>query len=104
MRDVSTSQSLVLLYHLGTLSETDDLMSEQFDRITTILKMVPLGRENRERELGPLGCRGNVVLQGYDCVIWTSDAVKMLVQEGVLDFSGRDSGTRPSPLICRRQY
>jgi len=92
VRDVSTSQSLVLLYRLGTLAETNKSMDEQFSRITTILESIPLGKENRERELGPLKKgQGNAVLHGYDCVIWTSDAVKRLVEEGVLDFDGRDS-------------
>jgi hypothetical protein len=94
VRDVSTSQSLVLLYRLGTLSETNESMAHQFQRIKTILESIPLGRENRERELGPLKeGQGNVVLNGYDCVIWTSDAVKRLVKEGVLDFEKTDSGT-----------
>ncbi|PMD17110.1 hypothetical protein NA56DRAFT_579241, partial [Hyaloscypha hepaticicola] len=87
VRDVSTSQSLVLLYRLGTLDPSIAPISAQFSRIREILEAVPLGKEARERELGPK--KGNEVLGGYDCVIWTSDAVAALVREGVIDFGGR---------------
>jgi len=87
VRDVSTSQSLVLLYRLGTLDPSIAPISAQFSRIREILEAVPLGKEARERELGPK--KGNAVLGGYDCVIWTSDAVAALVREGVVDFGGR---------------
>jgi hypothetical protein len=90
VRDVSTSQSLVLLYRLGTLDPSIAPISAQFSRIREILEAVPLGKEARERELGPK--KGNEVLGGYDCVIWTSDAVAALVREGVVDFGGRSVG------------
>jgi hypothetical protein len=87
VRDVSTSQSLVLLYRLGTLDPTLAPISAQFSRIRDILDAVPLGKEAREKELGPK--KGNEVLGGYDCIIWTTDAVAALVREGVVDFGGR---------------
>jgi len=87
VRDVSTSQSLVLLYRLGTLDPSIAPIDEQFTRIREILEKVPLGKEAREKELGPK--KGNEVLGGYDCVIWTADAVAALVREGVVDFEGR---------------
>jgi hypothetical protein len=79
-----------LLYRLGTLDPSIAPISAQFSRIREILEAVPLGKEARERELGPK--KGNVVLGGYDCVIWTSDAVAALVREGVVDFGGRSVG------------
>jgi hypothetical protein len=90
VRDVSTSQSLVLLYRLGTLDPTLAPISAQFSRIRDILEAVPLGKEAREKELGPK--KGNEVLGGYDCIIWTTDAVAALVREGVVDFGGRTVG------------
>jgi hypothetical protein len=90
VRDVSTSQSLVLLYRLGTLDPTLAPISAQFSRIREILESVPLGKEAREKELGPK--KGNAVLGGYDCIIWTTDAVAALVREGVIDFGGRSVG------------
>lgn len=105
VRDVSTSHSLVLLYRLGTLDPSLAPIADQFSRIRAILASVPLGKEARERELGPK--KGNAVLGGYDCVIWTTDAVAALLREGVVDFGGRSVGmapvclslTSPSPRI-----
>ncbi|KAE9367233.1 hypothetical protein N431DRAFT_472237 [Stipitochalara longipes BDJ] len=87
VRDVSTSHSLVLLYRLGTLDPSLAPIADQFSRIREILASVPLGKEARERELGPK--KGNEVLGGYDCIIWTTDAVAALAREGVVDFGGR---------------
>jgi hypothetical protein len=80
----------VLLYRLGTLDPTLAPIADQFSRIREILAAVPLGKEARERELGPK--KGNEVLGGYDCVIWTGDAVAALAREGVVDFGGRTVG------------
>jgi hypothetical protein len=87
VKHVSASQSLVLLYRLGTLDPNLAPIEEQFDRIREVLEKVPLGREAREKELGPK--KGNKVLGGYDCVIWTCDAITALEKAGMLDFGGR---------------
>lgn len=97
VRDVSTSHSLVLLYRLGTLDPSLAPIADQFSRIRAILASVPLGKEARERELGPK--KGNAVLGGYDCVIWTTDAVAALLREGVVDFGGRSVGMAPRLLF-----
>jgi len=87
VKDVSSSQSLVLLYRIGTLDPSLAPIEEQFDKIREVLEKVPLGKEAREKELGPK--KGNAVLGGYDCVIWTCDAVNALVKAGMVDFGGR---------------
>jgi hypothetical protein len=97
VKHVSASQSLVLLYRLGTLDPNLAPIEEQFDRIREVLEKVPLGREAREKELGPK--KGNKVLGGYDCVIWTCDAITALEKAGMLDFGGRTVGTLP-PFTC----
>lgn len=87
VKNVSTSQSLVLLYRLGTLDSSKASIEEQFDRIREVLERVPLGKEAREKELGSI--KGNEVLGGYDCVIWTYDATTALVKAGIIDFGER---------------
>ncbi|KUJ09684.1 uncharacterized protein LY89DRAFT_675850 [Mollisia scopiformis] len=85
VKDVSTSQSLVLLYRIGTLDSTTTSIDAQFQAIRHVLETVPLGRENREQKVGPLKeGEGNSVLDGYDCVIWTRDAVAALAAAGLI--------------------
>jgi hypothetical protein len=55
-----------------------------------VLDSVPLGKENRERELGPK--RGNPALGGYDCVVWTVDALAALDKAGLIDLGGKTAG------------
>lgn len=61
-----------------------------------MLDEVPLGLAEGEEK------RGNPELGGYDCVIWTRDALRKLVEEGVVVLRGaKDIGTSPlldSPL------
>jgi hypothetical protein len=55
-----------------------------------VLNSVPLGKENRERELGPK--QGNPALGGYDCVVWTVDALAALDRAGLIDLRGKTAG------------
>jgi hypothetical protein len=90
VKDVSTSHSLVLLYRIGTLDSTKSSIDTQFQCIRRVLDAVPLGRENRERKIGPLEeGEGNQVLDGYDCVIWTKDALSALADAGLIDLHGQ---------------
>ncbi|KAH7395970.1 hypothetical protein BKA64DRAFT_709342 [Cadophora sp. MPI-SDFR-AT-0126] len=85
--DVSTSTSLVLLFKIGTLDPNSQLGSieEQCRMIRSVLDDVPLGRQNRESQLGPLAVgQGNPVLEGYDCVIWTIDAMDALARANII--------------------
>jgi hypothetical protein len=55
-----------------------------------VLDSVPLGKENRERELGPK--QGNPALGGYDCVVWTVDALAALDKAGLINLGGKTAG------------
>jgi hypothetical protein len=55
-----------------------------------VLNSVPLGKENRERELGPK--QGNPALGGYDCVVWTVDALAALDRAGLINLGGKTAG------------
>jgi hypothetical protein len=99
VKDVSTSQSLVLLYRIGTLDPSLAPIEHQFDRIREVLEKVPLGKEAREKELGPK--KGNEVLGGYDCVIWTCDAITALVKAGMIDFGARSVGMIPAVIFLK---
>ncbi|KAE8445997.1 hypothetical protein EG329_012636 [Mollisiaceae sp. DMI_Dod_QoI] len=94
VKDVSTSHSLVLLYRIGTLDSTHSSVEEKFQAIRRVLENVPLGRANRERKVGPLKeGEGNQVLDGYDCVIWTRDALAALAEAGLVDLNGNSVDT-----------
>lgn len=101
MSDVSTSKSLVLLFKIGTLDPNPEhgSIEEQCNKIRSILDRVPLGRNNRESQLGPLAeGEGNPVLDGYDCVIWTIDAMDALARANIIsmtDLDCRDGGKQP---------
>ncbi|KAI9055068.1 hypothetical protein LZ554_000033 [Drepanopeziza brunnea f. sp. 'monogermtubi'] len=87
-RDVSAVKSLVLLYKICTLDPARGPIESQCEEIRSIVSRVPLGRQNREAQLGPLAeGEGNPVLDGYDCVIWTVDAIDALAQAGILSLS-----------------
>ncbi|TVY65767.1 hypothetical protein LSUE1_G008799 [Lachnellula suecica] len=90
IKDVSTSTSLVLLYLVATIDPSKHRLDEQFHKINKILEAVPMGKEAREKEFGEVK-RGNPVLDGYDCVIWTGDAMRALSKEGLIDLGGRDA-------------
>lgn len=93
MKDVSSAHSLVLLYRIGTLDTTHHTIDDQIQSIRDVLESVPLGRSNREQTLGPLKeNEGNKVLGGYDCVIWTRDAVAALADAGLINSSGKCAG------------
>jgi hypothetical protein len=64
-----------------------------------VLDSVPLGKENRERELGPK--HGNPALGGYDCVVWTVDALAALDKAGLIDLGGKTAGKLTSLFFFR---
>ncbi|TVY47487.1 hypothetical protein LOCC1_G002257 [Lachnellula occidentalis] len=85
VKDVSTSSSLVLLYRVATLDFERD-----FTKFNNALEQVPVGKEKREEGLGKK-TQGNPKLGGYDCVIWTGDALRALSNEGLIDLGGKDA-------------
>ncbi|TVY91243.1 hypothetical protein LAWI1_G006852 [Lachnellula willkommii] len=85
VKDVSTSSSLVLLYRVATID-----LEHDFNKINHILEQVPVGKEKREKALGKK-TQGNPKLGGYDCVIWTGDALRALSNEGMIDLGGKDA-------------
>lgn len=92
--DVTSSASLVLLFRLGTIDSGVIPVEEQLARVSEVLGRIPLGRKEREAEIGPLKLgEGNPVLAGYDCIIWTKDAMTVLAKEGLVDLHGLSSGT-----------
>lgn len=112
MRDVTSSPSLVIMIRLGSLVsptpstsiESEELESgrsiaEQFKNVQDILARVPLGRPNREKELGPLPKgEGHPLMEDYDCIVWCKDAMALLRREKVLDLMDMCVGM--SPLIA----
>lgn len=81
------------MIRLGTLNSDSKSIHEQFKHVSEIIKRVPLGRENRESVLGMMKPgEGNPVLDGYDCIVWTKDALAALAEEGLVDLGGRNSG------------
>lgn len=93
MSDVSSSTKLVLLFRIGTLDPNSELGSieEQCNQIRSVLDAVPLGRKQRESQLGPLAeGEGNPVLDGYDCVIWTIDAMNALARANIISMAKLD--------------
>jgi hypothetical protein len=60
------------------------------EQVHKVLDSVPLGKENRERELGPK--KGNPALGGYDCVVWTVDAMAALEKAGLIDLGDKTAG------------
>jgi hypothetical protein len=93
VKDVSSAHSLVLLYRIGTLDTTHRTIDDQIQSIRDVLEAVPLGRSNREQILGPLKeNEGNKVLGGYDCVIWTRDAVAALADAGLITLCDKSAG------------
>jgi hypothetical protein len=95
VKDVTSSASLVLMIRLGTLdpSSSGRSIQEQFNRVSEILATVPLGRQAREAVLGKLGeGEGNPVLDGYDCIVWSKDAMTALAKDGLIDLGARSSG------------
>ncbi|CAG8953940.1 hypothetical protein HYFRA_00010901 [Hymenoscyphus fraxineus] len=92
IKDISTSQSLVLLYKIQSIdpNSTANLV-DLFNRIQGVLESVPMGRAERKLAYG-YSPKGNPVLGGYDCVIWTGDALRALGAEGLIDLRGCDVG------------
>lgn len=102
VKDVTTSASLVLMIRLGTLSSCNKSIQEQFEHVSAIIARVPLGRENRETVLGKMKPgEGNPVLDGYDCIVWTKDALAALAEERLVDLGGRNSGMCYSACFSR---
>ncbi|KAH7336309.1 hypothetical protein BKA65DRAFT_31641 [Rhexocercosporidium sp. MPI-PUGE-AT-0058] len=87
-RDPAGAESLLYVQKIGEIDPCRH--GEVLDAIRDALRDVPVGRENRERVLGRLGVgEGNVVLDGYDCVVWTVDALRELNERGLVRL-GRD--------------
>ncbi|RDL38782.1 uncharacterized protein BP5553_03122 [Venustampulla echinocandica] len=85
-KDISSAKSLVLLYRIHTFDDsTASNVDKQFCDIEQVLERVPMGSEVRENK----GKKGNPALGGYDCVIWTGDAIRALAREGFVDLRGR---------------
>jgi hypothetical protein len=92
IRDVSASKTLVLLYHLHTISApSDEQLFNAYEKMQKVVQNVPMGRQAREEAYGEVRA-GNPVLDGYDCVIWTGDAMRALIKEGLIDLQGQDVG------------
>jgi hypothetical protein len=107
VKDVTSSASLVLLIRLGTLDTGSKSIEEQFQRVSKILAEVPLGRANRESVLGKMKeGEGNPVLDGYDCIVWSKDALTALTNEGLIDLGGKHAGMllHPSMISCRHFF
>ncbi|PVH88798.1 hypothetical protein DL98DRAFT_648137 [Cadophora sp. DSE1049] len=82
-RNPGAAKSLLYVQKIGSIDPCSH--SEELDKIREALKDVPIGRENRERVLGKLSeGEGNPNLEGYDCVIWTVDALKNLHERGII--------------------
>ncbi|KAF4630439.1 hypothetical protein G7Y89_g7702 [Cudoniella acicularis] len=89
IKDVSTSKTLVLLYRIQTIDGNTNNLSEQYLKFQEVLEKVPMGKAAREAESGQVSKEGNPALGGYDCVIWTGDALTALSREGLIDLRGR---------------
>lgn len=66
-------------------------LEETYKQMQAVFNKVPMGREARKREYGDCP-RGNPKLGDYDCIIWTGDALRALIREGLIDLQGRDVG------------
>lgn len=66
-------------------------LEETYQRMQMVFESVPMGRTAREGVYGTCP-GGNPVLGGYDCVIWTCDALRALIGEGLIDLGGRGVG------------
>lgn len=67
-------------------------LEHDFNKINHVLEQVPLGKEKREKGLGKK-TQGNPKLGGYNCVIWTGDALRALSNAGLIDLGGKDAGS-----------
>lgn len=110
VKDVTSSQTLVLLYRICTFSDSSSYsVDDQYAAVRAILETIPLGRDNREAQLGALAPeQGNPVLAGYDCIIWVVDALQTLAEAGIFrveDLNMQSAGTLYSILIyCSRHH
>ncbi|KAL2068802.1 hypothetical protein VTL71DRAFT_15140 [Oculimacula yallundae] len=74
------------LFYVQKIGDIDlSLHDEVLDRIRKVLTDVPIGKENREAVLGKMGAgEGHPDLDGYDCVTWTTDALRGLDTTGII--------------------
>jgi hypothetical protein len=84
VRDLESFKTLAVLWRITTLQNTE--IEEQFEKIKDVVKRVPLKLEagqvyNGQHESGV-----------YDCIIWTTDALKALLKEGLLPKSDKPVG------------
>lgn len=84
VRDLASFRSLALLWRIATLQE--DNIEARFDQLKKLLKSVPF-------QLRPSSeYRGKHQSRVYDCIIWTTDALKMLLKEGFISGPERKIG------------
>ncbi|KAK0109713.1 hypothetical protein ONS95_002393 [Cadophora gregata] len=82
-RNPRTVKSLLYAQQIGKINPSSH--DEDLNKIREALKEVPVGRENRERTLGKLSQgEGNPDLEGFDCVVWTVDALRKLQERGII--------------------
>lgn len=82
-RNPGAAKSLFYAQEIGSIDPCSH--GEELDKIRESLKEVPIGKEDRERLLGQLSKgEGNPNLEGYDCVIWTVDALRKLREKGII--------------------
>ncbi|KAH6662322.1 hypothetical protein B0J14DRAFT_496064, partial [Halenospora varia] len=87
IKDVFTSKSLCLLFRIQTITDVTTSLSERYLKIEKILSAIPLGTASAESTAN--GKKGNPALGGYDCVLWTGDALRALSKEGLIDLQGQ---------------
>ncbi|KAG4444502.1 hypothetical protein IFR05_000093 [Cadophora sp. M221] len=82
-RNPAAAQSLLYVQKIGEIDPCRH--GDVLDEIRGALNCVPVGRENREAALGKLKeGEGNEALEGYDCVVWTVDALRVLDGRGIV--------------------
>ncbi|KAH8650642.1 hypothetical protein BGZ60DRAFT_389022, partial [Tricladium varicosporioides] len=87
IKDVFTSKSLCLLFRIQTITDVTTSLSERYLKIEKVLSAIPLGTASAESIAS--GKKGNPALGGYDCVLWTGDALRALSKEGLIDLQGQ---------------
>lgn len=91
-RNPSAAKSLLYAQEIGVVDPCSH--AEELEKIRRALKEVPIGKENRERILGKfVEGEGNPNLEGYNCVIWTIDAMRKLDERGIIHLGGNPAGT-----------
>lgn len=66
-------------------------LEDTYKKMQAVFEKVPMGRVARTKEYGDCP-KGNPKLGDYDCVIWTGDALRALIGEGLIEMGGRGVG------------